>query len=424
MMMKIAFGALTRRAAIVLVASLWAVGCALDDADVPGLTGPSDFGLSVTSTATPDLLSRDGVSQSVITLTVRDDSGRPVAGQRLTLATTPVEARLSVREVVTDASGQATFTVTAPPVGAISGNTVTIFATPVGTVSGGAVARTIELRLSGAANTTPPTPAFTITPTSPELNIPARFDASTTQDEGTPCLDACSYSWDFGDGSTAGGRVVTHVFTAARTYTVTLNVTDAAGTVASRAQSVTVLDVPAPIVTIAVTPNPPLAGQLATLRAIATPATGHSITRYQWQFGDGTSQTTTVPTVTKTYPTQGVFVVTVTVTDDMGQTGSASLQLTIAGSSVNATIVFSPTTPFTNQRVHFTAVNPTAPNAATIASYEWNFGDSEVPGGGTASGQSVDHAYPIEGNYVVRLTVTDSNGTKGVFTTIVTVAEP
>jgi PKD repeat protein len=422
--MKTVFGIRTVIALFALGVSLCMAGCALDDADVPGLTGPSDFGLSVTATATPDLLSRDGVSQSVITLTVRDDKSRPVAGQRLTLSATPVEARLSVGEVVTDASGHATFTVTAPPVGAIAGNAVTIFATPVGNVSGGAVARTIELRLSGAVNATPPTPAFTVTPTSPELNIPVRFDASTTQDEGVSCLDACSYSWDFGDGSTASGRIVTHAFTAARTYTVTLNVTDAAGTTASRAQSVIVLDVPAPIVTITVTPNPPLAGQLATLRANVTPAQGHSITRYQWHFGDGTSQTTTAPTVTKTYPTQGVFVVTVTATDDMGQTGSASLLLTIAGSSVNATIVFSPTTPFTNQRVHFTAVNPTAPNGATIAGYEWNFGDSEVPGGGTATGQAVDHIYTIEGTYVVRLTVTDSNGSKGVFTALVPVSEP
>ena len=66
--MKIAFGALTRRAAIVLVASLWAVGCALDSGEGPGLTGPSSFALSVTATATPDRLPRDGASQSVITL--------------------------------------------------------------------------------------------------------------------------------------------------------------------------------------------------------------------------------------------------------------------------------------------------------------------------------------------------------------------
>ena len=92
--MKIAFGALTRRAAIVLVASLWAVGCTLDSGEGPGLTGPSSFALSVTATATPDRLPRDGSSQSLITLNVRDAQSRPVAGQRLTLGATPAAAAL------------------------------------------------------------------------------------------------------------------------------------------------------------------------------------------------------------------------------------------------------------------------------------------------------------------------------------------
>ncbi|MBI4847458.1 MAG: PKD domain-containing protein [Nitrospirae bacterium] len=46
----------------------------------------------------------------------------------------------------------------------------------------------------------------------------------------------------------------------------------------------------------------------------------------------------------------------------------------------------------------------------SIVSYEWNFGD-----GSTASGATVTHAFPnAEGNYSVRLTVTDNDGRKNI----------
>ncbi|WP_028986261.1 S8 family serine peptidase [Thermicanus aegyptius] len=58
---------------------------------------------------------------------------------------------------------------------------------------------------------------------STKQNKPTTFDASQSRDvDGT----IVSYSWDFGDGGTAGGANVSHRFTAPGTYTVTLTVTD------------------------------------------------------------------------------------------------------------------------------------------------------------------------------------------------------
>jgi PKD repeat protein len=182
--------------------------------------------------------------------------------------------------------------------------------------------------------------------------------------------------------------------------------------------------VPSPtIASIVASPNPPLAGQLATFTANVTPAPNRTITSYEWNFGDGSSQTTSGPTVTKRYATQGVYVVTLTVTQDTGQTASLSQQVNISGSAVSATISISPTNPLVGQRVHFTALNPTSPNGGTVASYEWNFGDSQSSGGGSASGQSVSHTYTVPATYTVRLTVTDSNGVVGVFTREVPVGQ-
>lgn len=408
-----------RGVAALIAASVLVGGCSVEKADVdPPLIGPSELGLSVTMTASPDRLPRDGSSQAVVTVTVRDDRGQAVSGQRLTLAVSPSTAVLSQAEVTTTAEGRATFAVTAPPEGATAtGNQVRITATPVGDNAANNTARVLTIGLTGVSNTTAPTPQFTVTPEEPEVNQTVTFDASATTDEGAVCGMACRFAWNFDDGTTAEGTVVTHSFSSARSFKVRLNVTDAAGLSAFVDEVVTVSTVDAPTVTLAVSPDPPLAGQQATLTATATPADGHSITQFSWSFGDGTSATTTTPTVNHTFSTQGVFVVTVTAKDETGQTGSVSKQLTITSSAVNATIVFSPTDPAANQRIHFTAVNATAPEGATIEEFEWNFGDSSVSGGGTAEGKEVSHTYTVGGStYVVRLTLTDSKGNVGVVT--------
>jgi PKD repeat protein len=421
MMMTIAFGAWTRRAAVILVASLWAVGCALDNGEGPGLTGPSGFALSVTATATPDRLPRDGASQSVITLNVRDAQSRPVAGQRLTLGASPKAAALSAAEVVTDANGQATFTLTAPPAGAIAGSVVTILATPVGNVSGGAVARTIEVSLSGAVNTTAPTPSFTVTPASPEVGQVASFNASATTDEGAPCLDACTYVWTFGSEATRTGRVQTHGFQTPGIHSVSLTVTDAAGSTATLQQNVTVTAAARPTVTaVTVLPATPFAGQAASFTAAFTVAPNHRIVSFAWQWGDGTTTTTTNASTTHVYDRNGIYVVTVTATDDLGQSASASASVTVGGGAT-ASFTFSPTNPQPGDTVFFNGTPSTAAGGATIKEYTWDFGDGTTE---THTETTASHAFAAERIYIVRLTVTDSAGRTGTTTQNVDVKLP
>lgn len=65
---------------------------------------------------------------------------------------------------------------------------------------------------------------FTAQPYQPPRDYPVRFDASGSDDEDGEIV---SYSWDFGDGTSAEGPVVEHVFPAQRVkYTVVLTVTD------------------------------------------------------------------------------------------------------------------------------------------------------------------------------------------------------
>jgi PKD repeat protein len=422
------------RTIVAILAALSVGGCTMDNGEAPSLTGPSEFGLSVTMTASPDRLPRDGSSQSVVTVTVRDASSRPVSGQRLELFSDV--GLLSNTDVVTGSNGQVTVTLTAPPAGAV-GNNAIVFAAPFGGDARNSALRTLDIALIGPSNTTAPTFAlipFVVTPTPVEVGVSARLDASGTVDttgrpatgvfdEGAPCMNACVYSWDFGDGNTATGRAVNHKFSVGRTHMVTLVVTDAAGTTNSTVYPVAVNSVPAPVVTITVSPSSPPAGQLATLRANAQPAPGHSIVSYEWNFGDGEISTTSVPTIIKTFSNAGTYVVTVTVTDDLGQKGSNSVSINVGGGISFPTPPFtvSPATPATGQVVSFNAGGVTTLAGATITQYDWDFGD-----GGTATGavSTASHSYAAEGTYVVRLTVTDSMGRSDTATIQVTVDTP
>jgi Invasin, domain 3 len=55
----------------------------LNEVDIPPLVGPSDQGVSVQLSASPDTLNADGVSQSVVRIVVRDQNGKPAPGRQL-----------------------------------------------------------------------------------------------------------------------------------------------------------------------------------------------------------------------------------------------------------------------------------------------------------------------------------------------------
>jgi len=83
----------------------------------------------------------------------------------------------------------------------------------------------------------PPLASFTFSPSSPTTGQTITFDASSSYD---PNRTITSYQWNFGDGSIASGIIVTHSYSSAGTYTVTLTVTDNDGLQASISKQVTI----------------------------------------------------------------------------------------------------------------------------------------------------------------------------------------
>jgi chitinase len=89
---------------------------------------------------------------------------------------------------------------------------------------------------------TAPVAQFTFSPANPQPGDVVFFNASaSTAAAGRRIV---SYEWNFGDGTTASGVTVSRPFPLARTYTVTLKVTDDIGRihVITRDVAVTVPD--------------------------------------------------------------------------------------------------------------------------------------------------------------------------------------
>ena len=408
--------------AAVAMAAMATAACGLAKQVEPPLMGPSGLGRQVLVTASPDQLPRDSSSQSVVTVEVRDATGKGVAGQIVSVGVT-TGATVSQSQVTTGGDGKATFAVVAPSVQAIiPNNQLIVSAVPVGGDFNNAVQGTATIALLGVSNSTAPTAAFTVAPVAPELNQLATFDATTSKDEGANCGSQCTYAWNFDDGTTASGMIVTHSFSAVRSYSVSLTVTDSTGLTSTIRQLVSPTAPAAPTVVLSVSPATPVVGQQAVFKAVGTPAQNHSIVSYDWDFGDGTRVTTTTSSVTHTFNARGIYNVVVTVTDDVGQKGHATAQYDLSTgvpTGINAKFFQTGSLVHGNTTI-FNANESTPSNGASITNYHWDFGDV-IGNEEDDSTPITSHIFAAAGTYQVQLTITDSSGRTSIFRLAVTI---
>lgn len=321
-----------RFAAGILGTAVLLGACTLKEQETPPLTGPSELSTSINISVTPDTLSQDGASQSLVTITARDQNGQPLRSLPLqaAIAVNGVLTdfgTLSARNLVTDANGRATLTYTAPPAPPIAvdnGTVVQIHITPAGNDFGNATARFASIRLVPSGVVTPPnnlSASFDITRTDNTEDSTILFDA-TKSDAANPNTTIVSYHWDFGSGQTATGKQVTRKLSPGN-RTVTLTITDVTGRTGTSQQVISVVSGTRPTaVSPVISPTPPRLGEPVHFDASGSfAAPGHRIVSYTWNFGEGTIRTTSEPRTDFVYTLGGrTYVVLLTVTDETGKT--------------------------------------------------------------------------------------------------------
>ncbi len=252
----------------------------------------------------------------------------------------------------------------------------------------------------------PPIADFTATPT----YLDVAFDASASYD---PDGMIVSWDWTFGDGMTGSGEMVTHTYAMAQDWTVTLKVTDDDGLTASATQIVTTTNPPVQVsAKFTVTPD------YMTANVDASASTGEGALTYAWNWGDATTGSGMI--ASHTYVAEGTYLITLTVTDSLMATATATQSFTAALPPVPE-----PPVAVINAAISFLDVTVDGsgsydPDGGTIVAWAWDFGD-----GATATGVTASHSYATAGVKTITLTVTDSDDAlTGTATKDVTAIEP
>jgi PKD repeat protein len=194
---------------------------------------------------------------------------------------------------------------------------------------------------------------------------------------------------------------------------VTLTVTDSGGWQAIATHTVSVGD-QQPSAAFSVSPSAPVAGQAVSFDGSSSSDPDGSIVSYAWTFGDGSAGSGAA--AHHAYASPGSYTVTLSVTDNSGNSSSVSETVTVAHSPPVASFSYSPTAPVVAQAVSFDSSSSTDSDGL-IDSYVWSFGD-----GSAGSGAAPQHAYAKAGSYTVRLTVTDTSGATGTATQTIAIA--
>ncbi len=209
-----------------------------------------------------------------------------------------------------------------------------------------------------------------------------------------------NYTWDFGDGSRAGGQEVTYLYLQTGTYTAKVEASNSTNRLTATT-GVTITDI---IDTSAITiagltvqnSSPTEVKEVITFTANIT--AGDNV-NYRWDFGDGFSAVG--QEVSHVYRQTGTYTASVLAINSINRltatTGVTVTEEAIAGLSVQNS---SPAA--LNEVVTFTAKI----TAGEGVNYRWDFGD-----GFRAVGQEVTHVYTEAGTYIARVVASNSSNT-------------
>ncbi|AKB48667.1 hypothetical protein MSKOL_2890 [Methanosarcina sp. Kolksee] len=211
------------------------------------------------------------------------------------------------------------------------------------------------------------------------------------------------WKWNFGDGDTSTEQDPIHKYFKAGTYTITLTVTNAAGSnKTTKTKYITVLPrLNNPKVPVASFSASPTTGK-APLKVVFTDKSKNTPTSWKWSFGDGAASTEQNPV--HKYSKVGNYTVALIAINAAGNNTTTKenyitvIEKPVANFTSNVTSGKAPLT------VAFTDKSTGLPEK-----WKWNFGD-----GTTSREKNPTHKYLQEGKYKITLTVSNTAGSSTV----------
>ncbi|MFA4991333.1 MAG: PKD domain-containing protein [Candidatus Omnitrophota bacterium] len=236
----------------------------------------------------------------------------------------------------------------------------------------------------------------------PNESLAVTLDASGSKDlDG----DALTYTWDFGDGETGEGKVITHVYKKGGRYIAKLTVTDNTDTNCNKASAVKAITVNrAPIAKAGSDINTCLTEEINFDASGSLDSDGDALA-YTWDFGDG--EKASGKKVAHKYAKGGVYQVKLAVDDGTGTDCSAnSDKILVNVNTPPAAAIASKDKSSVGQGVNFDGGSSADSDGDRLA-YTWDFGD-----GTTGSGVNAKHVYSKGGLYKVTLVVDDQKSSE------------
>jgi PKD repeat protein len=249
-----------------------------------------------------------------------------------------------------------------------------------------------------------PTVMASATPTSGAAPLTVDFDCAVAGGN-----QPVHVSWHFGEGTADTAAITSHTYTAAGTYRARCRAVDADGDMATESIDIVVGTDSIPDAVISAAPTSGRAPLTAEFVGIAIG--GDSPITYEWNFGDGT--TDTGANVSHTYTDPGFYVVVLTVTDSDGDSDAATFTMTVEATDLAPVVVadvVAGTCAVTGlTRVELDATGSLDPEGAALR-YSWAF--VTVPPGSMVSFNNPSVANPTfvpdtDGTYQMRVFVSD-----------------
>ncbi len=263
-----------------------------------------------------------------------------------------------------------------------------------------------------------PDPTYTVTLTYSgsvtEIPYPNSNPYGTSIDLTINTINLVQYRVDYGawlDATAADGAFdeATEAFTfttpplSVGTHTIETRGINSVGNAETSYASDVVTILGDPVADFTYSPENPVVNETVTFDATSSTANGGATVNYDWDFGDGNTDSGVV--VTHAYDSYGVFAVTLNVTDNEERWDAESNAVTVKSRPV-ANFMYSPAAPYVGETVTFDA-QTSYDSDGSLSEYSWDFGDGNIT---STANQIITHAYGAEDTYPVKLTVTDNDG--------------